>query len=176
MASKRIKLEPLATFFDTTRQTIARWRNNKEVPALNLTEQYLDDNSINEFIKTGSIAKLDNIGQQNTPLNLAFEKINQRVKTSFENIKNPYVKEIYKLFSVQTNYMPMYPDMNDYFRNIKEEKDYFYDCFSTFLYKNKPHAYFSSSNRNEAHEYMYNIGTELYMFYFYRYISSLRNA
>lgn len=41
MSKNLIKLDLFAKLFDTTRQTIARWKKEENKPAVNFTEKYL---------------------------------------------------------------------------------------------------------------------------------------
>ena len=82
----RIKLDTLANLFDTTRQTISRWRGEKkEKPALNFAYQYLDEEKINEFIETGKVEH--------------FERINKREVIN-PNIENLILQDINKEFYI----------------------------------------------------------------------------
>lgn len=48
---KKIKLDNLAKFFDTTRQTVARWKKEDNKLALDFAHKYLDDDLLEEFFK-----------------------------------------------------------------------------------------------------------------------------
>lgn len=168
---KRIKLDTLAKFFNTTRQTIATHEKEDKKPALKFSRQYLDENSINEFISTGAVSKFDK------PITTFFNsrvanKILSDVNRSFNSIKNPWVKEIYRLFAVETKYKPLNTNIGDFLNNYDSEKDYFYDALFSYLHKNKKR--FDTNNRREVGMFMSVIfeQTEIYVYYYLTHISN----
>ncbi len=169
----RIKLDTLANLFDTTRQTIARWRGEKKIkPALNFTYQYHDEEKINEFIETGKVEHFERMDKREVVNpnieNLILQDIN---KEFYINQKNLWVKEIFKTFAIQTQYKPLYLEMRDFLNNSDKEKEYFYESFTSFLHKNRERFY--SKDKIEAEMLMCKIFTKnyIYMYYYFKHIS-----
>lgn len=167
---QRIKLDTLAKFFNTTRQTIARQEKENNKPALKFSRQYLDENRINEFISTGSISIFDK--PTTTFFNSRVEnKILSDVNRTFNNIKNPWVKEIFRLFAVETKYKPLNTNIGGFLNNYNSEKDYFYDNLFSYMHKNKKR--FDTNNSREVSIFMSIIfeESEIYVYYYLKHIS-----
>lgn len=170
----RIKIGTLAKLFDTTRQTISRWRGEKKAtPALTFAYKYLDEEKINEFIETGKVEYFEGMDKRevlNPNIeNLILKDIN---KEFYINQKNLWIKEIFKTFAIQTQYKPLNHEMRDFLNNIDEEKEYFYESFTSFLHKHRGKFY--SKDRIEAEMLMCKIFTknEIYMYYYFKHISN----
>ena len=172
---KKIKLENLAKFFNTTRQTIARWKTEDNKLALVLTHKYLDDRKINEFITTGKIEKFEEMNNKYEVINPNIENVilNDVHKEFHMSQKNLWIKEIFKTFAIETQYKPLYIKMSDFLKNSDKEKENFYDNFTLFLHKNR--AKFYSKDRMEAEMLMCKIfeKSDIYLYYYFNHISNL---
>lgn len=173
---KKIKLDNLAKFFDTTRQTVARWKKEDNKLALDFAHKYLDDDLLEEFFKRGEISKFeDRKFEEFTEVQgILLQTISRRVLDYYRNISTLSVKVIFNAFLEETKYkMPM-PEFNKYFSNVDLVKDHFYEEFSLFLHKNKDK--YTTKERREAQDFMNIIlrQDEIHMYYCLSYIELIR--
>lgn len=173
---KKIKLDNLAKFFDTTRQTIARWKTEDNKLALVLTHKYLDDEKINEFITTGKIEKFEKMNEPEVLNQNIVNVIFKDIDNNFDlNEKSIWVIDIFKKFAIETEYKPIYSEMRDFLNNDDKEKEDFHENFTLFLHKNK--ARFLYKYRLKAEQMMCKIldKNDIYIFYYLKYISDFQN-
>lgn len=157
MSKNLIKLDLFAKLFDTTRQTIARWKKENR-PSVNFTEKYLDNEMIKEFIVTGKVSRFeDSTSNRETQYivisNLKrvvefHEKLNQQNKLLLqkflksEHYKNVNIMDL-KFDSILVNHTNIYPN--------------FFNALSKFLIDEDIH------NSYELNKLLYSIATdELY--------------
>lgn len=157
MSKNLIKLDLFAKLFDTTRQTIARWKKENR-PSVNFTEKYLDNEMIKEFIDTGKVSCFeDSTSNRETQYivisNLKrvvefHEKLNQQNKLLLqkflksEHYKNVNIMDL-KFDSILVNHTNIYPN--------------FFNALSKFLIDEDIH------NSYELNKLLYSIAAdELY--------------
>lgn len=157
MSKNLIKLDLFAKLFDTTRQTIARWKKENR-PSVNFTEKYLDNEMIKEFIVTGKVSCFeDSTSNRETQYiiisNLKrvvefHEKLNQQNKLLLqkflksEHYKNVNIMDL-KFDSILVNHTNIYPN--------------FFNALSKFLIDEDIH------NSYELNKLLYSIAAdELY--------------
>ena len=173
---KKIKLDNLAKFFDTTRQTIARWKTEDNKLALVLTHKYLDDEKINEFITTGKIEKFEKMNEPEVLNQNIVNVIFKDIDNNFDlNEKSIWVIDIFKKFAIETEYKPIYSELRDFINHCEEDKEDFHEKFTLFLHKNR--TKFLYKYRLKAEQMMCKIldKNDIYIFYYLKYISDFQN-
>ena len=158
MSKNLIKLDLFAKLFDTTRQTIARWKKEENKPAVNFTEKYLSNDMIKEFITTGKVLCFEDTDSNRETLYIVisnlkrvvefYEKLNQKNKLLLqrflksEHYKNVNIKDL-KFDSILVNHTNIYPN--------------FFNALSKFLIHEDIH------NSYELNKLLYSIAAdELY--------------
>lgn len=173
---KKIKLDNLAKFFDTTRQTVARWKKEDNKLALDFAHKYLDDELLEEFFKRGEISKFEdkNFEELTEVQGILLQTISRRVLDYYRNIDSLSVKVIFNVFLEETKYRMLLPEFNKYFSNVESVKDHFYEEFTLFLHKNKDK--YTIKERREAQDFMNIIlrQDEIHMYYCLSYIELIR--
>lgn len=154
---KKIKFDNIAKFFDTTRQTISRWNKEEDKPALKFVYKYLDDESLEEFLRTNTIKKFEH-----NPLNEVTELQNyflqSKAKSIFYYLKDHVptdIKIIFGDFIKIANYQLPVKNIDEFTRNIISIKQDFYEQFTTFLYKNNKN--YTIDERFKASKFMHDI-------------------
>lgn len=173
---KKIKLDNLAKFFDTTRQTVARWKKEDNKLALDFAHKYLDDELLEEFFQKGEISKFeDRKFEEFTEVQgILLQTISRRILDYYRNISTLSVKVIFNAFLEETKYKMPLPEFNKYFSNIDFVKDHFYNEFTLFLHKSKDK--YTIKERREAQDFMNIIlrQDEIHMYYCLSYIELIR--
>ena len=173
---KKIKLDNLAKFFDTTRQTVARWKKEDNKLALNFVHKYLDDELLEEFFKKGEVSKFEasKFDEFTEVQGILLQTISRRVLDYYRNIDNLSVKVIFNAFLEDTKYKMPLSEFNKYFSNIDVVKDHFYEEFTLFLHKNRDK--YNTKERREAEDFMNIIlrQDEIHMYYCLSYIELIR--
>lgn len=172
---KKIKLDNLAKYFDTTRQTIARWKKEENKFALKFADKYLDDDLLEEFFETERISKFEeNKYDELTKIqDYLLSNISRKVFEHFRKISNQNERVIFSDFLESTQYKIPVKDINQYISNIDLIKNHFFEEFTTFLFKNKDK--YKVNARREAISFMNLILSqeEITMYYCLSYINLL---
>lgn len=172
---KKIKLDNLAKYFDTTRQTIARWKREENKFALKFADKYLDDGLLEEFFETEKISKFEeNKYDELTKIqDYMLSNISRKVFEYFRKISNQNERVIFSDFLESTQYKIPVRDINQYISNIDLIKNHFFEEFTTFLFKNKDK--YKVNARRESIAFMNLIlgQEEITMYYCLSYINLL---
>lgn len=172
---KKIKLDNLAKYFDTTRQTIARWKKEENKFALKFADKYLDDDLLEEFFETEKISKFEeNKYDELTKIqDYMLSNISRKVFEYFRKISNQNERVIFSDFLESTQYKIPVRDINQYISNIDLIKNHFFEEFTTFLFKNKDK--YKVNARRESIAFMNLIlgQEEITMYYCLSYINLL---
>jgi len=171
-----ITQEKLAEFFDMTRQTIAKWKQQEDSkPAIRFAYKYLDDEKIEEFLKTGEIEEFDkNVLLEISSLQeFLLEKKALDVYEHFKDIEDPMFQIIFGDFVEKTKYKVPIKDINDFVKNVDFVKNDFYEKFTTFLCENKNK--YEVYDRRNAHSFVDFVLSkeELYLYYSLKFIEML---
>ena len=168
--------EKLAEFFDVTRQTISNWKQEDKKTVIKFAYKYLDDEKIDEFVKTGEISQFEqNLFDEFSNLQeFLLEKKALDVYEHFRNIENFAIKTIFSDFIEKTHYQIPAKDINDFVKNVAFIKDDFYEKFTTFLYENKnKYEVYDRRNANSFAEFILS-QEEIYLYYSLKFLYLLR--